>query len=133
MDSVKIKYEPLPGRNVLVVDDLEVNLYVAEKALEPYEMLIDLARSGFEAIDKIKVGNVYDVIFMDHIMPKMDGVETVARLRDFGYTGTIVALTANAIVDNGELYTQNGFDGFFSKPIDLTELNAVLDKFIRNK
>jgi CheY-like chemotaxis protein len=70
---------------------------------------------------------------MDHMMPKMDGIETTQRLRAMGYKGAIVALTANAIVGTEEMFTQNGFDGFISKPIDIGLLNAVLKKFVREK
>jgi len=66
-------------------------------------------------------------------MPKMDGIETVQKLRERGYKAPIVALTANALVGNEEMFAQNGFDGFISKPIDTHRLNAVLNQFIRDK
>jgi len=66
-------------------------------------------------------------------MPKMDGIETTQKLRELGYKGIIVALTANALVGNDELFAKNGFDGFISKPIDTRLLNAILNKFIRNR
>jgi CheY-like chemotaxis protein len=94
---------------------------------------VETAVSGFAAIEKAQAGNAYDVIFMDHMMPLMDGIETTRKLRGSGYTGTIVALTANALVGNDEMFRQNGFDGYISKPIDLRQLNAVLNKHIRDK
>jgi len=133
LESTKIIYEPMPYGSVLIVDDIEINLFVAEAALEPYELQIEMASSGFETIDKIKNGSVYDIIFMDHMMPHMDGVETVAKLRELGYTGVIVALTANALVGNSEMFAQNGFDEFISKPIDFAQLDNILNKFIRRK
>ena len=119
--------------HVLVVDDVEANLYVAKGLLAPYELHIETADSGFDAIDKVSCGKTYDVIFMDHMMPHMDGIETTKKLRDLGYKGTIVALTANALVGNAEMFMKNGFDGFISKPIDVRQLDSVLNKFVRNR
>jgi len=119
--------------SVLVVDDLESNLYVAKSFLEPYDLSIETATSGFEAIDKIKNGKIYDIIFMDHMMPKMDGIEAVKIIRSLGYKNPIVALTANAIVGQAEIFLGNGFDAFISKPIDAKQLDAELNKFIHNK
>ena len=122
----------MPYGSVLIVDDVETNLFVAEGLMAPYKLKVETANSGFEAIEKIEGGNVYDVIFMDHMMPKMDGIETTQKLRKQGYNGTIVTLTANALIGNDEMFKQNGFDGFLAKPIDLRELNAVLNKFVRD-
>jgi len=94
---------------------------------------MDSADSGFAAIGKIESGNVYDIVFMDHMMPKMDGVETTRRLRDMGYENPIVALTADAVSGQEDMFLKNGFDGFISKPIDLRQMNIVLNKFIRDK
>jgi len=125
--------EAMPYGSVLVVDDVQTNLYVAQGLLSPYQLKIDTASSGFTAIKKASEGKVYDVIFMDHMMPLMDGVETMQKLREFGYKGAIVALTANALVGNEALFIQKGFDGFISKPINIKELNDILNKFVRDK
>jgi len=125
--------EYMPYGNVLVVDDVESNLYVAKGLLQPYGLKIETAINGYQVIEKIKDGNVYDIIFMDHMMPDMDGMETTKILRKSGYTGTIVALTANALIGRSEMFLRNGFDGFISKPIDSRELNYVLNEFIRNQ
>jgi CheY-like chemotaxis protein len=98
-----------------------------------YELSIDTAASGFETIDKIKGGSVYDIIFMDHMMPKMDGIEAVKIMRGLGYMHPIVALTANALVGQEEMFLNNGFDGFISKPIDVRQLNDSLNKLVRDK
>ncbi|GBU24224.1 aerobic respiration control sensor protein ArcB [Fibrobacteria bacterium R8-3-H12] len=119
--------------SVLVVDDLESNLYVAKSFLEPYDLSIETAISGFEAIDKIKSGKIYDIIFMDHMMPKMDGIEAVKIIRSLDYEHPIVALTANAIVGQAEIFLENGFDAFISKPIDAKQLDAELNRYIRDK
>jgi len=132
-EKAQITYDPMPYGSVLVVDDVETNLYVAKGLLSPYELSLETANSGFEAIDKVKSGGVYDIIFMDHMMPKMDGIEATKILREMGYNGNIIALTANAIVGQSEMFMKNGFNGFISKPIDIRQLNAALNKMIRDK
>jgi len=131
--KLQITREPMPYGSVLVVDDVETNLYVAEGLLLPYKLKIELANSGFAAIEKVQNNNTYDIIFMDHMMPEMDGIETTQKLREMGYKGVIVALTANALTGNDELFSQHGFDGFIPKPIDVRHLNAVLNRFIRDR
>ncbi|MDR2571145.1 MAG: response regulator, partial [Oscillospiraceae bacterium] len=129
----QLEYADLKNYNVLVVDDIEINLYVAEAVLEPYNLNIDLVIGGAETIEKIKNGKVYDIIFMDHMMPEMDGIETTKKLRELGYKGAIVALTANALVGNEEMFTTNGFDGFIAKPIDIHDLDDIIENFIIKK
>jgi signal transduction histidine kinase/CheY-like chemotaxis protein len=131
--KAQIAREPMPYGKVLVVDDVETNLYVAEGLLSLYKLQIETAISGFEAIKKIESGKIYDIIFMDHMMPLMDGIETTRKLRTLGYNGTIVALTANALTGNAEMFKQNGFDDFLSKPIDITNLNTILNIYILNR
>ena len=133
MKKISITREYMPYGKVLVVDDIETNLFVAKGLLSPYGLKIETVTSGFEALDKIKKGTVYDVVFMDHMMPKMDGVETVKLLREFGYTHPVVALTANAIAGQAEIFIQSGFDAFISKPIDIMQMDAILNKMIRDK
>ena len=129
---VQLKREPMPYGRILVVDDVEMNIYVAKGLMAPYMLQIDSAESGFNAIDKIAAGNEYDIIFMDHMMPKMDGIETARRIREMGYTKPIVALTANAVVGQANLFLENGFDDFISKPIDTRVLNQVLSRMVRD-
>jgi len=133
MRRVQISREPMPYGNVLIVDDVETNIFVAKGLLVPYELKVDSACSGFEAIDKITDGKKYDIIFMDHMMPQMDGVEATKRIRDMGYRHPIVALTANAVTGQEDVFLKNGFDDFVSKPIDIRKLNVVLNKLIRDK
>jgi CheY-like chemotaxis protein len=123
----------MPYGKVLIVDDVETNLYVAKGLMMPYQLDIETVTSGFMAIDLVNEGNIYDIIFMDHMMPKMNGIETTKKLRDAGYTSPIVALTANAVVGQAEVFYQNGFDEFISKPIDIRQLNTILNKLIRDK
>jgi len=120
-----------PNARVLVVDDVETNLYVAEAMLQAYGITPDLVDSGILAMEKIRNGATYDIIFMDHMMPETDGIETTQTLRARGYTAPIVALTANAVKGQAELFVSNGFDGFMTKPIDMTRLNAYLVRFLR--
>jgi CheY-like chemotaxis protein len=70
---------------------------------------------------------------MDHMMPQMDGIETTQNLRAQGYSGAIVALTANALAGNAEMFKQNGFDGFISKPVDIWHMDAILNEFVRDR
>jgi PAS domain S-box-containing protein len=129
----QIVREYMPYGKVLIVDDVETNLYVAKGLMSPYGLSIDTADSGFESIEKIKNGAYYDIVFMDHFMPKMDGIEAAKRIRGMGYTAPIIALTANALAGQAEIFFANGFDDFISKPIDIRQLNTVLNKMIRDK
>ncbi|MCL2720612.1 MAG: response regulator [Treponema sp.] len=130
--TMQIKRDYMPYGSVLIVDDVETNLYVAKGLMAPYGLSIDLATSGYEAIDKIREGKEYDIIFMDHMMPGMDGIEAAENIRNMDYKKPIIALTANALAGQAEMFMQNGFDGFISKPIDIRQLNMSLNKFIRD-
>jgi len=101
--------------------------------MAPYGISVDTAASGFEAIEKIRNGSSYDIIFMDHMMPRMDGIEATKIIRDLGYKNPIVALTANALAGQAEIFLKNGFDDYISKPIDIRQLNSALNKLIRDK
>ncbi|MCL2217773.1 MAG: ATP-binding protein [Defluviitaleaceae bacterium] len=129
----KIPFRSMSYGRVLVVDDVETNLYVAEGLLSYYGLSIDMVTSGFDALKKTEEGNVYDIIFMDHMMPKMDGIETTKRMRKAGYEGAIVALTANALIGNAEIFMKEGFDDFIAKPLDLRQMNEILIRYVRNQ
>ena len=129
----QIVHEYMPYGKILVVDDVESNLYVAKGMLTPYGLKIETVTSGVEAVNRIKNGNVYDIVFMDHMMPQMNGIEATKRIRDMGYAHPVVALTANAVVGSSDLFLSSGFDGYIFKPIDIRELNAVLNRLIRDK
>ncbi|MCL2260890.1 MAG: ATP-binding protein [Fibromonadales bacterium] len=123
-----------PTARILIVDDINSNLKVAEGLMLPYKVQIDTATSGAESIEKItgatQRGCPYDLVFMDHMMPEMDGVETVKRIREMGDDLPIVALTANAALGVKEMFLANKFNDFLSKPIDLVKLNAILEEWI---
>lgn len=110
-----------PDAEILIVDDNAVNLTVAEGLLEPLKMEVDTATSGKEAIDKISQHH-YDLVFMDHMMPELDGVETTRIIRRFHqeYNDVpIIALTANAVEGTKEMFCQEGMNDFVAKPIEL--------------
>jgi CheY-like chemotaxis protein len=124
-----------PGAKILIVDDIDTNLKVAEGLMAPYKMQIDLRGSGPEAIEAVRVRQ-YDVVFMDHKMPGMDGVEATRLIRELGdaepfcKSVPIIALTANAVMGMEEMFMENGFSGFLSKPIDTIKLNSLLKKWV---
>ena len=130
--SAEMDYEPMPYGKVLVVDDVETNLLVARGYLSPYQLEVDTAFSGFEALELVAAGNVYDIIFMDHMMPVMDGIETTKKLREMGYGGPVVALTANVVSGQAEIFERNGFSGFISKPINVGALENCLKRLVRD-
>jgi signal transduction histidine kinase/CheY-like chemotaxis protein len=124
-----------PRARILIVDDISTNLKVAEGLMLPYKMQVDLRLSGIEAIEAVKA-NSYDLVFMDHMMPEMDGIETTKRIRESAgenpyYANLpIIALTANAIFGTKEMFLSSGFNDFLSKPIDLVKLDTILAKWL---
>lgn len=122
-----------PEAKVLIVDDNVINLKVASGLMKPYNMKISTAISGYEAIEKIR-NEKYDIVFMDHMMPGMDGVEATRIIRDtageYYKNLTVIALTANAINGVREMFMENGFNDFIPKPIELSVLNRVLRKWL---
>jgi signal transduction histidine kinase/ActR/RegA family two-component response regulator len=121
-----------PGFEVLLVDDIETNLMVAVGLLAPYKFETTSCKSGEEALKAAKTRR-FDLMFIDHMMPKMDGVETLKRLREAqgGQRGVpAVAFTANAMKGTRELLLASGFDDFISKPVNTEELTALLDKWV---
>ena len=127
------EYEYMPYGKVLIVDDVESNLFVAKGLMMPFGLTIETADNGAEAVERIKNGEVYDIIFMDHMMPGMDGIEAARQIHETGYKEPIVALTANVILGQSELFVENGFSGFVSKPIDIQSLNVYLMRLIRDR
>ena len=128
----------IPYARVLVVDDVETNLDVAKGLMKPYGMQIDCLTSGQKAVDAIRDEKVrYCAVFMDHMMPGMDGIEATKLIRDIGteYARTvpIIALTANAIAGNEEMFINKGFQDFISKPIEISRLDAVIRRWVRDK
>lgn len=117
---------------LLVVDDNQLNLKVATKLFEKFNANhIITCESGFECLDRIKRGEVYDVILLDDMMPKMSGVETLAELKKIpGFKIPVVALTANAITGMKEKYLNDGFDDYLAKPIEKNEFIRVMNELL---
>ena len=138
-DSLKMTRINMSYARVLIVDDNPTNLDVAKGLMGIYGMKIDCVTSGQQAIDAIRSEKVkYTAIFMDHMMPEMDGIEAVRIIREhigteYSKTVPIIALTANAIVGNEEMFLSKGFQAFISKPIDLARLDTVLRQWVRDK
>jgi signal transduction histidine kinase/CheY-like chemotaxis protein len=123
------------GAAVLIVDDVSTNLHVAKGLLALYEINVDLAKSGAEAIQAV-VSKKYDLVLMDHMMPGMNGLEATARIRTMGSENPyfsnlpIIALTANAVVGAKDMFLKNGFNDFLSKPIEMAKLDVILARWI---
>lgn len=115
--------------DILIVDDNILNLKVAERILSDYKFHITCLQSGEEAINKLKEGARYDLIFLDHMMPIMDGIQTLRTLKNIPNIKLppVIALTANAMVGMKEFYLKEGFDGYISKPINREELQVLLN------
>jgi signal transduction histidine kinase/HPt (histidine-containing phosphotransfer) domain-containing protein/ActR/RegA family two-component response regulator len=121
-----------PGFRVLIVDDIATNLSVASGLLSPFQMEITTCLGGREAIDMAGARD-FDMIFIDHMMPGMDGIETAKKIRGIGgrYDKVpLVALTANAIAGMREMFLANGFDDYLSKPIETAKLNELMERWI---
>ena len=123
------------GKRILVVDDVNMNLLVFKGLLRETEMSIDSANSGAEAIAMTK-NTKYDIIFMDHLMPEMDGIETFHRIRDdsgnINHDTPVVALTANAIVGMRASYLSEGFADYLTKPVEQKELLTVTERQLKD-
>ena len=131
----KYTFPSMPAANILVVDDYEMNLMVAKNLMKVYDFVPDLVESGREAIDLVSKKE-YDVIFMDHMMPDLDGIETVDIINKQGLLKkktAIIALTANAIAGAKEYYLSNGFVDYLTKPIDAEALESMLVKYVPKK
>ncbi|CAK7069179.1 MAG: Sensor histidine kinase RcsC [Desulfovibrio sp.] len=119
----------LTNTRCLVVDDNDINLMIAEELLLDYGALVDTASSGAQAVEMVK-NNTYDIVFMDHMMPEMDGVDTTKIIRSLpGKTSRelpIVALTANVVGDVRDMFLASGMNDFLSKPIEQQEIERVL-------
>ena len=122
----------LTGKNILIVDDNNLNIKVASNLIKKYGPTINSVNSGQDCIDKINNGATYDLIFMDDMMPNMSGTETFHHLKENPkFHIPVCMLTANAIEGMKENYLKEGFDDYMSKPINKTELERVLVKFLK--
>jgi len=138
VDGLQNKFQPTEmvwktEKRVLVVDDNSTNRKIAKKLLEPYNLEVDMASGGLEALQMMRE-NRYHLVFMDHMMPEMDGVEATREIRkmesDYCRTVPVVALTANAVYGAREELLNAGFDDYVAKPIDIKQLEEVLRKYL---
>jgi CheY-like chemotaxis protein len=133
--QAKVKFIA-PDARVLAVDDIETNLTVLSGLLAPYHIQLTLCTSGEEAVKLVK-NNPFDFVLMDHMMPGMDGVEAVARIRimEGGYNKNlpIIALTANAVSGMKEMFMEKGFSDFLPKPIEIAKLDELMEKWTPDK
>lgn len=130
-NEIEIDYVDYTGKNILIVDDNLLNIKVATKIMKPYNFTIDYVCSGAESLDKVKEKH-YDIIFMDYMMPNMDGIETFKNLSKIeGFNTPVVALTADAVVGAKDKFIEAGFTDYVSKPIDKHLLNDVINKILK--
>jgi len=123
----------LTGTKVLVVDDNKLNIKIAESVMKPYNFDIDEAYSGKECIEKAQTKD-YDIIFMDYMMPEMDGIETLHHIKEHPYVkSAVVALTADATDGSREKFLNAGFDEYVAKPINREILDRVISKMLSKK
>ena len=131
-DKKEVEFIDLKGKKILVVDDNKVNLKVAERLLKNYNVDIKTVDSGEECLTLIKNNETFDLILMDDMMPKMSGTETFHKLKEIdNFNIPVIALTANAISGMREKYLNEGFDDYLSKPIQKSELNQILNKYLK--
>lgn len=125
-----------PDAKVLVVDDVKMNINVFKALLKRTKISVDSAMSGPEALEMIK-GNKYDIIFLDHMMPDMDGIETYKHMKELEESPnkdtTVIMLTANAIMGAKEEYLGIGFSDYLSKPVQAAKLEAMILKYLPEK
>ena len=134
-ESVTLPKElKIEGKKVLIVDDNELNLKVAQRVLSKYNLNITTCKSGYECIDLIKQDNNFDLILLDDMMPKMSGIETLHILQEIpSFKTRVVALTANAIDGMRDKYISEGFDEYLAKPIEKEQLEKILRRFLNNE
>ena len=123
----------LSNYHVLIVDDNDINIKLASRLLSQYKFKISTAKSGSMCLDLVK-NNKYDMIFLDHMMPEMDGITTMRLLKSSGYTiPPVIALTANSYDGIREKYIREGFSDYLSKPINFKDLSKIITRFFSNK
>ena len=133
-DKLRIRFTA-PSAKVLIVDDISTNLRVAKELMAPYNMNIHTCMSGSEALSLVQ-GNHYDIVFMDHMMPGMDGIEATAFIRSLetgdGYYRNlpVIMLTANAVSGQREMFLENDINDFLAKPVDIQKLNDILQEWL---
>lgn len=132
-EETNISFEKYKGKKILVVDDNKLNIKVARRALQNFEFEIDEAEDGQVCLDKINVGNEYDLILMDIMMPNMSGEETIKKLKENkNFNTPVIALTADALSGAKEKYMQEGFADYIAKPFSKDQIKEKLDKIFKD-
>ncbi len=131
-NTISFDYNTFEGKKALIVDDSKLNLKVAENVLKNFLVTTESVTSGLECLSCVN-SKKYDIIFMDIMMPNMNGVEVLKKLREENINTPVIALTADAIEGQEEKYMSEGFDGYISKPINKEKLNYVLNKYLGGK
>jgi len=123
-----------PDAKVLVVDDNAVNLKVSQGLIRTFGITVDTCKSGRECLEILKDTKDYDIIFIDHMMPELDGIDTLNMIRsdpsEYMKKVPLIALTANVVSGVREMFISEGFDDYVPKPIDMVWLNAILRKYL---
>lgn len=126
-------YVTAPNATMLIVDDNSMNLIVVQELLKRTEIKLELAKSGKECLQLTKQKN-YDIILLDHMMPEMDGIETLQKIRadhsNLNQNTIVIALTANAVAGCRQMYLEKGFDDYISKPIQVDVLDKLLLEYL---
>ena len=122
-----------PDAHILIVDDNEMNLKVAKGLLKKYKSSVSTVSSGKECLEILKEES-FDLIFMDHLMPEMDGIETLGHIRNSDDENIrkipVIALTANAVSGMREMFLKSGFDDYVSKPVEIFALRKALENWL---
>lgn len=130
-ESIKPQQEDYSDKKVLIVDDNKMNLKVATRLLKNYNIITTEVLNGYEAINKIKNNEKYDLIFLDDKMPQKNGKETLNEFKKIkGFDIPVIVLTANVLEGMKEKYIEEGFDDYLAKPINKEELKKILNKFL---
>ena len=134
VESKVVKNLNLEGRRILLVDDNTLNLKVTDKLLRRYHADVECVDSGYRCLEKVMSGEVYDIILLDDMMPKLSGVDTLKKLKALpNFSMPVVALTANAITGMREKYMGEGFDDYLAKPIEKDEMMRVFSTVLHLK
>jgi len=138
LTSDTLDISKIPYARVLVVDDVLTNQAVAKAMLQKYGIAVDCVSSGQEAVSLVGSGESrYNAVFMDHMMPGMDGIEALRRIRaidsDYARSLPVIVLTANVCADNENMFLAQGFQAFLSKPIGVSRLDEIIRRWVSNE
>ena len=132
VDGVEMSLGEFGAKRILIADDNSLNIKVAKRALKDFNFLIDEVEDGEQAIKKVQEGNNYDLILMDIMMPNMNGITTLSKLKKMdGFNTPCIALTADAVAGAKEKYLADGFVDYIAKPFNRDQIKEKLDKVFK--